>query len=439
MPSSIYEEVNLPSLDVQKHVVSKDNHDHPHHDADEDHYLDKILQIAHGELGNEYEILEDKHNPHKARKGYKKPLENNQPSSKAGYLPSPKQPESSFDDVENQYRNPLAHHNRNRATKVNLFQEDPYYEAPEPKSPYVPEPALPKIKKPSLSKSDDKYRNPAGLAHHNRHEATKVNLFQEDPYHEAPVPKSSYVPEPALPKIQNPSLSKADAKYRNPAAQYENFPEIHPNIIKPEINDPYYEDPHTKPAHVPKPLQVENSYIPDSEQKYRDPSNQYGGYELEKIQKAKHVPETPYYDADVTDSEHDLASEHSIHDYDYNSLKSEDRYFNVPVAGDDYGGPEISLIGVSDLDTHHEKAHDHKEVHGDKYDDHEVYSVTNLKKTNLGSGRQHNGGGFATKDGFYYTRTEDYHPSEANEPIAETHPVPSKRIGQYTEVIVCIF
>jgi len=88
------------------------------------------------------------------------------------------------------------------------------------------------------------------------------------------------------------------------------------------------------------------------------------------------------------------------------------------------------------LYEHHEKEHTHKEVHVDKYDDHEVYSVTDLKKTNLGSGRQHHGGGFATKDGFYYTRTEDYNPLEKSKSIARVHPVPSKRVGHYTEEVI---
>merc|ERR1711981_825266 len=63
-------------------------------------------------------------------------------------------------------------------------------------------------------------------------------------------------------------------------------------------------------------------------------------------------------------------------------------------------------------------------------------TLTDLKKTNVGSGRELHGEGFATKEGFYYTKTEDYNPAKpSSEPILQNFESYS-RPGQYTEEVI---
>ena len=377
--TSIYEEVNLPTLQTKEPVGHRGHHQKKsqHHEShDEDHYLDKLIKIANGELGDKYEVVKDKHNPHKARKHHNEPAVHRnpipqRPASTNGYLPSPtveaeKQP---------QFNHFKASEHKHEAKKIHVAKEDPYYEV----------------------------------------EDTK-------PYD--------------------------DEKYINPAAHHRNQFESSKSLATPAQKDPYYEVPKPAVAHqaTAKAAHEENSYIQDSEQKYRNPASQYGsGYEIQKLRKPSRTTESPYYDADIVDIEEESRGslEHRD-DYDYNGLKSEDRYFNVPLASDAYGGPELSLIGVAEElpspvvhHSHHEDKHPvehHKEDHHDKYKGAEVYSVTNLKKTNVGSGKELNGAGFATKDGFFYTRTEEYNPSKSSkEPILQSFEG-YQRPAKYTEV-----
>ena len=560
IPTGIYEEVELPKVESSKHIEHDkqrhhspykpthiehaDPHHHSPHKSEEDHYLEKILKVANGELGNEYEILEEKHNPNKARKSYtpQHPSFKNSPayppttsspkylsvptpekhvqayalkdehqraSSEAGYLPEPKLhvPEKpTFKHFDHQYEDEFGSHHVHDVVEQPIETKEPYYEDPEPYSSYLPvqdeypikskdsaSSYLPvqdeypiKSQKSVLESEDDKYRNPARYAEENFHTINKIHDIElkKGPYHEVPETRPSHNSPHRLLHGDKSYIQDSEQKYRNPASQYE----INDIELKKE---PHYEIPQTRPSHNPphrilhgdesyikdseqkylnsasqyelnnielkKESQYEvpnvkvahnshhsaphrdDSYLEDSERKYVDPATQYDGYELEKLQKPKHkAVEGPYYDADVVDdTKHDHSVAHSSHnDYDYNGLKSEDRYFNVPLSGNEYGGQEISLIGI-DEDLHHDDGHDHhieEDRHVEKHNDHEVYTVTDVKETNLGTGRQLHGGGFATKDGFYYTRTEDYHPPGKGAPIAEVHNVPSHRVPQYTEV-----
>ena len=378
--TSIYEEVNLPTLKTRKPAGHRGHHQQKsqHHEShDEDHYLEKLIKIANGELGDEYEVVKDKHNPHKARKNHNEPAVHkspvpHRPASRNGYLPSP----TVVAEKEPHFNHFKATEHKHEAKKIHVAKEDPYYEA--------------KNAKPL---DDEKYINPA--SHHRNHFESSKPL---------------------------PTQAK---------------------------NDPYYDVAKPEAAHevIPKAVHEENSYINDSEQKYRNPASQYGsGYEIQKLKKPSRTTESPYYDADVIDIEEESRGSPAHNDdYDYNGLKSEDRYFNVPLTSDAYGGPELSLIGVAEElpstvvhHPHHEEKRPvkhHEEKHHDKYKDAEVYSVTDLKKTNVGSGKQISGAGFATKDGFYYTRTEEYNPSKpSNEPVLQRFEG-YQRPAKYTEVI----
>ena len=550
-PTGIYEEVDLPKFDTSKHIEHnihsqhtphkpthiehKDPHHHSTHKSEEDHYLEKILKIANGELGDKYEILEEKHNPNKARKSYTPqhpsfknnlvypptPSSPNYPpeqqpekqvqayalrdehqraSSGAGYLPEPKLyvPEKpTFKHFDHQYENELASHHAHDVVEKPIEVKEPYYEDPEPYAPYLPvqnehpiktqdsvssylpvKDEYPIKNQKSVSESeDDKYRNPARYAEENFHTINKISNIElkKAPHYEVPATRPSHNAAHGILHGGESYIKDSEQKYLNPASQYE----INNSEFK---KDPHYETPPPRPSHNSphRILHGDESYIKDSEQKYRnsasqyelnnielkkesrydvpdardthkshhsaphrddsygkgpernyvDPASQYDGYELEKLQKPKHkAVEGPYYDADVVDdTKHDHSVDHSSHnDYDYNGLKSEDRYFNVPLSGNEYGGQEISLIGV-DEDLHHDDGHDNhveEDRHVEKHNDPDVYTVTDVKETNLGTGRQLHGGGFATKDGFYYTRTEDYHPPGEGHPIAKVHNVPS--------------
>ena len=388
--SSIYEEVNLPTLKAKPNVGRHQHHhkktQHLHEAHDEDHYLEKLIKIANGELGDKYEVVKDKHNPHKARKGHKQAAVRKSPStsrhtSNNDYTSSPKvATKPHFDHFK-------ASEHVHRAQNVQVQKEDPYYEVKETK-PHV----------------DEKYLNPAAYERNHFEPSKPIPVpVKKDPYYEVPKPKVSH--ETIL------------------------------KVAKPKV-------PHDV---IPKAAHDQNSFIKDSEQKYRNPASQYGnGYEIQKLKKPSRTTESPYYDADVIDIEEEARGSLAHNDdYDYNGLKSEDRYFNVPLTSDLYGGQELSLIGVADElpskvahPHHHEEKHHHdhhKDEHHDKYKDVEVYSVTDLKKTNTGSGKQLNGAGYATKDGFYYTRTEEYDPSKSKEPVLQSFEG-YQRPAKYTEV-----
>ena len=369
----------------KEHHQHTEHHQHAEHETDEDHYLEKLLKIANGELGDDYDILKEKHNPHKARKNYKKPVVSKEPlyhptTSRSGYLP-------------------VSTTHKPTNDNTNYF--------------------------------NSKYSSP-GSNHHEHEDVKKLSAI-EDPYYEIPDSKSTYLPVPALPKQEGSYIDSSEDKYRNPASYYDNYEQSEPNQIL--LNeDPYYEVPQPKPVHelIPKTAKEDISFIKDSEQKYRNPINQHSSHNTANLKISKGIHETPYYESSSSNIGRESTSHQTIPGSDYNNLKSEDRYFNVPVVNDGYGGPEITLIGVGDLgdDSHRHFNNDHV-----KHKE-EVYTITDQKETNVDAGRQHNGEGFATKDGFYYTRTEDYNPAKHSKLGSIVQPTGSQRISQYTEVRV---
>ena len=363
---SIPETVKFQNFGIHDNVVHNEQHHPTREETDKDHYLEKLLKIANGELGNDYDILKENHNPHRARKNYKKHPVIEEPafglsSSKSSYLPVPEQPkEESVEYFENDYVNPtLRYKVQNEAKK--LLRENPFDGAPDSVAYKVQN----EVQK--LLRENPFEVAPDSVGYKVQNELKKLSPI-EDPFDGAPDSKSTYHPSPSLPKQETSYIDSSEDKYRNPKLHHENKERNEANQILVK-DDPYYE-----------------------------------------------VQEDLYYEPLVSHNLEESNLHHTTPHFHHNNnnLKSEERYFNVPLPND--GGPEISLIGVGDLDN----ASDDYETEPLKHE-HEVYTVTDLKKTNLASGRQHHGGGFATQDGFYYTKTEDYNPA-------------SERVNHYTEV-----